>query len=155
MKKKAAILVLFEEQLRLARASAQVLLESHSRAQALLLSTKDGLTPAELETLEALTARFSRFSDYLVQRVFRTLDEVEMGASGTALDSLNRMEKRGIIDSVDQFREIRALRNEIAHEYLIEPTDRVVRESFEKTPILIAALEKLEEYSRRAGYLSS
>ncbi|MEN9723681.1 MAG: hypothetical protein RJB38_1667 [Pseudomonadota bacterium] len=154
MEKKSDILVLLEEHLNLAKASSQVLMESHARANPLLNPPQETLTPGDRETLEALTARFSRLSDFLVQRLFRTLDEVEMQSQGTVLDSLNRMEKRGIIESVERFREIRALRKEIAHEYLIEKTDRVVRDAFDQSQTLFDSLARFEAYARSRGYLN-
>jgi hypothetical protein len=148
----ASTLTLLHENLKLAQASAAVLQESCLRAQPLLASPKTDLSPGERETLEALTARFARLADFLVQRLFRTLDEHELVSEGTVLDCLNRMEKRGIIPSTQTFRDIRALRNEIAHEYLIEKSDSVVRESLEKSAVLFQALASFEAYCTRKGY---
>jgi uncharacterized protein YutE (UPF0331/DUF86 family) len=45
------------------------------------------------------------------------------------LDVLNRSHRRGLIESIDEIREIRELRNDIVHEYV--PTD--LKELFEDT----------------------
>jgi hypothetical protein len=153
MESQPPILILLEEHWKLARASAEVLRESHQRAQPLLAPPKALLSAGERETLEALTARFSRLSDFLVQRLFRTLDEVEMGLPGTPLDTLNGMEKRGIISSVADFRKIRATRNAIAHEYLIEGSDAVVHEAYQQTEALLDSVERFTAYARSKGYL--
>lgn len=151
--KPAATLILLTENLKLARASRDVLRESFDRAAPILSGKKQQLDAGERETLEALTARFARFSDFLVQRLFRTLDEHELVAQGTVLDCLNRMEKRGIIPSVDSFREIRSVRNDIAHEYLIEKSDDVVRDAYQKSPLLFGVLDQFEAYLRDQKYL--
>ena len=64
------------------------------------------------------------------------------------------MEKRGIIESVADFREIRALGSEIAHAYLIEKTDRVVWDAFEQARILFDALARLESYTKSKCYIT-
>jgi uncharacterized protein YutE (UPF0331/DUF86 family) len=143
------LLTLLQEHLKLAQASADVLKESYDRAQPILESKKTKLTPAERETLEALTARFSRLTDYLVQRLFRTLDQHELTDEGSPLDRLNRFEKRGIISSTQTWREMRELRNEIAHEYLIEKSDHVVQDAFQFSAELFSALENFKKYIKQ------
>ena len=77
----------------------------------------EGLTDNEMESLEALTSRFSRLSDILIQKVFRAIDIFDLDDEGTVRDRINRAEKKGYIDSADVFIDIRILRNEISHEY--------------------------------------
>jgi uncharacterized protein with HEPN domain len=50
---------------------------------------------------------------------------------------------------VDRWRELRLLRNAIAHDYLIESADRVLAES------LVAAPELLDTVSRILRYVSA
>lgn len=75
------------------------------------------LTEKDLIELEALTARFSRASDFLIQKFLRLIDEIELESEGTIKDRINRAEKRGIIENVDLLINIRELRNTISHEY--------------------------------------
>ena len=42
------------------------------------------LGPEQLETFEALTSRFARLSDMIIQRIFRYLDRYDLEESGTA-----------------------------------------------------------------------
>ncbi len=146
-------LTLLSEQAVLATAAAAALRESVERSTKVLerLKNTPGSTPAieERETLEAATARFSRLSDLLFQRLFRTLDQVELNDEGTHLDRLNRMEKRGIISSALEWRMLRQLRNDIVHEYLIEASDRVVHEAIRMAPELLKTVERLLEYVRK------
>lgn len=139
---------LLKDQLRLAQAAKDVLQESHDRAAVIFKQQSDTLTPEQRETLEALTARFSRLCDFLTQRLFRTIDDVELTSEGSLIDRFNRFEKRGILKSADQWRELRDLRNEIAHEYLIEKSDRVVKDAFQKSSVLFETLIRTQEYCR-------
>jgi hypothetical protein len=146
---------LLAEQIELARAAGRVLDESRSRVGAVLQAASEGrsLSVEQRESCEALTSRFARLCDLLAQRLFRTLDQVELTDDGSVLDRLTRAEKRGIITSVEEWRELRELRNEIAHDYLIESSDRVLIDAHRRSPVLLDTVEKLAAYSRSKGYL--
>ena len=106
---------------------------------------------ADFPLREALTSRFARLNDFLLQRVFRTLDQIEL-ADEAALDRLQRAEARGLISSAERWRELRLLRNAIAHDYLIESADRVLRESLTAAPELIETAECIGRYVHAKGY---
>lgn len=72
---------------------------------------------AELEKVEAFTSRFARVVDLLVNRVLRAIDRYELNEPGTLLDTANRAEARGLISGVDWLRELKDVRNRIAHDY--------------------------------------
>lgn len=74
--------------------------------------------PDDLDQYEALTARFARLQDTLLGpfRLIAIL-ELEERKAERVRDLLNYMEKLGIIDSSDEWAEMRRLRNAIAHEY--------------------------------------
>ena len=110
------------------------------------------MTPADLDALEALTGRYARVSDMILQKLFRGLDAIELEDQGTLLDALNRAEKRGLIDSAADFREIRELRNEIAHEYAQENLRPLFDNVLERTPALLEIIRRSSDYCRR--YLS-
>lgn len=74
-------------------------------------------TESQLDSMEAFTSRFSRSVDLVTNKVLRSLDRVEMQHSGTLLDVVNRAEKRGFVESADQLREMKDVRNIIAHDY--------------------------------------
>jgi len=74
----------------------------------------------ELKDIEVLTARFARLSDIFVKNLLRIIDELELEFEGTIIDSLNRAEKRGHVESAELLIQIRELRNEIAHEYIAQ-----------------------------------
>ena len=62
------------------------------------------------------------------------------------------MEKRGIVVSAVRWRELRELRNSIAHEYLIESSDSVLKDALLAAPELFETVDRLENYSRHKGY---
>ena len=138
-------------QLALMWAAVQVLDESRSRVAALADRLDSALTISERESCEALTSRFARLNDFLLQRVFRTLDQIEL-ADEAALDRLQRAEARGLISSAERWRELRLLRNAIAHDYLIESADRVLRESLTAAPELIETAGCVGRYVHAKGY---
>ena len=49
--------------------------------------------------MENLTSRYSRTIDLIVNKVFRSIDYVELEDSGTLIDVVNRAEKRELIHS--------------------------------------------------------
>jgi hypothetical protein len=131
---------LLRDQLSLLRAAALVLDESRSRVAAFADRLGGELSVGERESCEALTSRFARLNDFLV-------DE------GTPLDRLQRAEARGVILSAERWRELRLLRNAIAHDYLIESADRVLRESLMAAPELLQTVQRLLRYVGEKGLL--
>jgi hypothetical protein len=140
------------EQLSLLRAAALVLEESRSRVALFAERLGGELNVGERESCEALTSRFGRLNDFLVQRVFRTLDQIELLDEGTPLDRLQRAEARGVIVSAERWRELRLLRTAIAHDYLIESADRVLGESLAAAPELLETVERLLRYVAKKDY---
>ena len=136
----------FREQLALVRKAAKALRYSYGRVQVSLpLPTE---IPEELGVqLEALTARFARLADLLVQKLFRAQDALLLEDEGTLLDRLNRAEKRGVIDSVEQWREIRELRNQIAHEYVLSDLRELFEAVIRFTPVLLETVATVERGS--------
>ena len=113
------------------------------------LTIRAGLDYETMERFEALTARFARLSDIMIQKVFRTLDTLDLEDRGTVRDRINRAEKRGVIESTDEFVEIRMVRNEIAHEYKSETILEIFERVLTLTPSLMKAVEGIETYSTK------
>lgn len=112
------------------------------------IGIKESYTFEELDKFEALTGRFARTSDILIQKIFRTLDNMELEMPGTAIDRINRAERRGLI-SAETFKEIRYLRNDIAHEYVLDTVDEIYKKTLELTPYLLETVKKvLRLYSK-------
>ena len=82
-----------------------------------LSDTLHGVTEKQLESAEAFTGRFARSVDLLVNKVLRSLDRVELKPEGTLLDVINCAEKRGLVGRAEELREMKDVRNMIAHDY--------------------------------------
>lgn len=112
---------------------------------------EDRYTEEQYDAFEALTGRFARLSDMLLQRVFRLIDRLEFEDSGTLIDTVHRAEKRGLIRSADLMREIRELRNEIAHEYASSDLRAMFQDVVHVTPELFTIVENIHSYCKRFG----
>lgn len=103
----------------------------------------------ELIQFEALTSRFARTADMLIHKVYRSIDAVELSEGGTMIDILNRAEKRLLINSVSEIRRIKDLRNEIAHEYIIERLWLLHEEVFKQVPALLDLIDRANNYAKK------
>ena len=101
---------------------------------------------SEQADFEALTSRFGRLSDLLLQKVWRSLFLAELEEDGSVLDRIHRAEKKGLIASADDFVDIRILRNYIAHEYDMREVIDTYRDVLQKTPVLLETVQRLVVY---------
>ncbi|MCP4177770.1 MAG: hypothetical protein GY756_08390 [bacterium] len=113
------------------------------------LEKKEIFSEIEFDNLEAMSARFSRVTDILIQKVFRSIDHVEMETQGSMIDVVNRAEKRKIISSVDLIREMKDLRNEITHEYVANELTRIFIDVIKYTPDLLKTVEDTITYCNK------
>jgi len=58
----------------------------------------------EFGKFETLCSRYSRGIDFLIRKIFRTLDEYEFENQGTLVDVVNNAHKRGLFDDIDELR---------------------------------------------------
>ncbi len=131
-----------QEQIARAQRAAQALRFAYEQVQR-RGALPDPIPPEHALALEALTARFARLADLLIQKVFRAQDALLLEDEGTLIDRLNRAERRGVIDSAADWRQIRALRNQIAHEYVLEDLRPLFEAVLRWTPVLLATTQHL------------
>lgn len=134
-----------KEQLEMA-AKAGLALEKSLAALGKRRSLPKQISPELEDRLEVLTARFARLADILTQKVFRAVDAVELEDVGSLLDRLNRMEKRGVISRTGRWRDIRDIRNQIAHEYALKSLLPLQRAVISHCPELIRTVAKVRTY---------
>ena len=72
----------------------------------------------EFGKFETLCSRYSRSIDFLIRKIFRSLDEYEFENQGTLIDVVNNAHKRNLFESIDEIRIMKDVRNTIAHEYI-------------------------------------
>ncbi len=119
----------------------------HSFKKCCRIGVRPDLDMDQLESFEALTARFARLSDLVIQKVLRTISFLDLEDSGTVRDRINRAEKKGFIESAEDFVLIRMLRNEIAHEYKSETIFDIFERVLALTPALLDAVKRIQRYA--------
>ena len=121
----------------------------HSQAKCAAFEPEGLHSRDEFDAFEALSSRFGRSVDFLIRKAFRGIDEAEFTADGTMLDAIRRAEKRGLVDSLEQVRMLKNLRNEIEHEYRQEEIERLFSEILKETPVLIALFQRTLNYIQK------
>ena len=74
--------------------------------------------PPFAEQLDAFVSRYGRLQDSLADKLLPVLLEAMAEQRGAAIDNLDRAEKLGLIESVDDWLTARKLRNLMVHEYI-------------------------------------
>jgi len=100
----------------------------------------------EFGKFETLCSRYSRSIDFLIRKIFRTLDEYEFENQGTLVDVVNNAHKRGLFKDVDQLRIMKDIRNSIVHEYIEDELTEVFEEVLEYTFELINIMKVTINY---------
>lgn len=135
---------LYKEELKFLEESGAALRYSYKICSE--IGIKKEYTLDELDRFEALTSRFARTSDLIIQKIFRLIDILELEQPGAIIDRINNAERRGIILSAETFKQIRALRNQIAHEYLPERLREIFTIVLEFTPELLNTIKRIKFY---------
>lgn len=124
------------------------LLYSLSQTQAILpVQDWQQLHPTQHETLAALRVRFSEYQEHL-GKTMKAIAIEEEKPSEPFTSVLLYMEKLQCIESIQQWKYIRELRNAVNHEY--EENTAVLSEFFEQliqtAPTLLAWHDRLEAF---------
>jgi uncharacterized protein YutE (UPF0331/DUF86 family) len=113
------------------------------------IGVKEQYSEDEFDAFENLASRYARMLDVILNKVFRSIDAIELEDGGTLLDVVNRAEKRGIITSAERVRDLKDLRNDIVHEYETDDLRSLFENTLEATPELFEISERVERYCRR------
>jgi uncharacterized protein YutE (UPF0331/DUF86 family) len=108
-----------------------------------------GADAGQLESVEAFSSRFARTVDLLVNKALRSLDRMELLPPGTLLDVVNRAEKRGFVQRAADLRELKDVRNIIAHDYAGAKTSEIFAYCREQKPRLDSVCDQLDAYAHR------
>ncbi|MBA3602904.1 MAG: hypothetical protein H0W50_04525 [Parachlamydiaceae bacterium] len=114
-------------------------------------TAKSGIGESEntLIEFEALTTRFAKVADMLIHKVYRSIDYVEFAEGGSIIDVMNRADKQNFIDSAQEMRILKDLRNDIAHEYITERIQLLHFEVLERTPKLLQLVNRALHYCKK------
>jgi len=110
------------------------------------IDIESNLSEEDFDKMETLSGRFARVSDIIQQKIFRSIDQVELEDKGTLLDSIKRAHKKGLVESVEEIREIRDIRNQIVHEYVKDDLQEIFKDILDFTPQLLDICHKTISY---------
>lgn len=99
------------------------------------------LKPEEKAILDAYLKRFSSIQDFLGAKIFPLLLDVAGINSSKMSEVLYHIEKEEIIDSLENWIELREIRNELEHDYPEELKEALIDLKF-----CIDSFEKIESY---------
>ncbi len=122
---------------------------NHSFDEVQKIGLKSEYEVSEFDSYENLCSRFSRMIDFLVRKIFRSIDAVEFENQGTLIDTVNHAHKRGLFENIELVRQIKDLRNEIAHEYIDDALQDLFEDIVRLTPLLIEMAETTLKYTQQ------
>ena len=107
--------------------------------------------PTLSEQLDAFVARFGRLQDTIAGKLIPELLRQTLETPGSTPDNLNRMEKLGLLDSVDDWLEARNLRNRLIHEYMQDPGEFVqaLNRAMDLVTLLTSTFDDIAQYAHR------
>jgi hypothetical protein len=111
-----------------------------------IIGVKDEYSVEEFGKLETLCSRYSRGIDFLIRKIFRSLDEYEFENQGTLVDVVNNAHKRGLFEDINRLRVMKDIRNTIVHEYIEDELTQVFEEVLEYTEYLIEIIQNTLNY---------
>jgi len=113
------------------------------------IQIKETYTVEEFGKFEILCSRYSRGIDFLIRKIFRTIDEFEFENQGTLIDVVNNAHKRGLFDDIEELRIMKDVRNTIVHEYIEDELVEVFDEVLLYSDKLIVIIENTLDYIDR------
>lgn len=123
--------------------SLKYLKQSYSKVQSLPVHFNEEDSEI-LEVWESFVARFARVSDIFVMKYLKTKIASENPAfRGSIRDLLNEAEKLNLIESAEQWLNIRDLRNKATHDYAESELEAQLEEVKELTPIILEIEKKI------------
>ena len=142
--KRKLLLQQLEESLSTLDRSLKTLRYSFSKCSS--IKETDAYNLNEQESFEALTSRFARTSDILTQKILKTMFALIQENPKTFLDAANLLEKIEIVDHADNLLNIRELRNQIAHEYVIDDLHALFADVLQFVPELEKVVQNVKHY---------
>lgn len=110
------------------------------------IGLKECYSVEEFGKFETLCSRYSRGIDFLIRKIFRTLDAYEFENQGSLIDVVNNAYKRGLFEDIEQLRIMKDVRNTIAHEYIEDALTEVFDEVLEYSKELIKIINSTLNY---------
>ena len=116
----------------------------------LSLKSYQQLRDEDVRSIDQYLFRFAKLQDTIGEKLFKMIvsDFAEDVSRLSFIDILNRLEKVGILDSVEEWRSLRNARNNIAHQYDDEPeeTADALNKIFAQKDLLIGIYRNIRDY---------
>ncbi|MCF6330809.1 MAG: hypothetical protein L3I99_04605 [Sulfurimonas sp.] len=114
-----------------------------------IIGIKEKYSIEEFGKFETLCSRYSRGIDFLIRKIFRSLDEYEFENQGTLIDVVNNAHKRGLFSDIQEMRIMKDVRNTIAHEYIEDELVEVFEEVLNYSAILKQIINTTLKYIQK------
>ena len=118
----------------------------YSLKECKVIGIKKDFTMEEFGKFETLCSRYSRCIDFLIRKLFRTLDAYEFENQGTLIDTVNHAHKRGLFEDIEELRVMKDIRNTIVHEYIEENLSDIFDEVLEYTDSMLMIVQNTLNY---------
>jgi len=105
----------------------------------------------EFGKFETLCSRYSRGIDFLIRKIFRTVDAYEFENQGTLVDVVNNAHKRGLFEDIEELRIMKDVRNTVVHEYIEDDLVEVFDEVLQYSETLILIIKNTLKYIEKIG----
>lgn len=112
--------------------------------------------PELADRIEAYASRFARLQDTVGDKLIPAWLQALEETPGAAIDNLNRAERLGVLPSVDEWLNLRQMRNMIVHEYMDDPEQlaSALQLAHEKLPLLLMTAQAILNDLRQRGLLT-
>lgn len=111
--------------------------------------------PDLAERVEAFVGRFGRLQDTLGDKLLSALLSALGERLSSAIDNLDRAERLGLIESADEWMAMRALRNQMVHEYVEDGAVLMgaLRSGHAFVPALLVAADRMQSEMASRGWM--
>ncbi len=110
------------------------------------------LSDDDIEAIDQYLFRFAKLQDAIEKKVFPLIisDYVDDISGLTFIDILNRLEKIGILENADKWKNLRTIRQDISHQYDDEPVEmaQALNNIFTQKEELLKINQKIVAYYR-------
>ncbi len=108
-------------------------------------------TEEDKERIDLLIHRFGKVQDMLGSKIFRGIITLDLEDAGSMKDTINKMEKKYVIENAEDWVDIRDTRNNIIHEYVPRGAEaaNTLNEVYELTSELIKIVCNVRNYAEK------
>jgi hypothetical protein len=117
------------------------------------IGIKELYSVEEFGKFETLCSRYSRGIDYLIRKMFRTIDAYEFESQGTLIDTVNNAHKRGLFEDIEILRLMKDIRNTLVHEYIEDNLQNTFCEGLEYSLVLMEIMDSTKRYIEKLNLL--